>query len=85
MQADLDKHPSDLQKACMAFIKSLGAPAAHHAVYGQTRVNRVTGAAEQVIIVHRHPLAPMEFRTKDLPDTFGGYPVVEEDWPSQDL
>ena len=80
-----DQHPSDLQKACMAFIASLKAPAAYHAIMGQTAINRATGAVEQRIVIHRHPNAPQEFHAQSLPSSFGGYPVVERRWPSQDL
>ena len=86
MQANLDKHPHDLQKACMGFIASLKEPASSHAIYGQTKVNNSTGQVEQAIIVHRHPInSRLEFRERRLPTSFGGFPVIEQPWPDMDL
>lgn len=70
----------DLATACQAFIASLGptVPAAAHAVYGQTVVDRISGATSQVIRIHVRP----EWRDRlSLPARFMGYQVVEDDWP----
>lgn len=80
-----NRHPQDLQKACIAFIASLRQPAAHHAVYGQTLVDRDTGSVSECIVIHCHPNAPEEFRNRQLPNVFKGYPVVRLVWPTQDL
>lgn len=74
----------------MAFIASLGkshgVQPSHHAVMGQTRVNKVTGEVYQVIVIHRHPIrSPLEFRERVLPKSFGGFPVEEHAWPDADL
>jgi hypothetical protein len=85
-QAQLEKHPQDLQKACIGFIASLKEPASSHAIYGQTAVNKGTGAIQQSIVIHRHPVnARLEFRERILPRSFAGFPIVELPWPNQDL
>lgn len=57
-------------------------PAQHHSVYGQSRVNRLTGAVQQVIVVHRHPEHGLDIA---VPDKFAGFPVEVHEWPVADL
>lgn len=77
---------SPLHKACIGLIQSLKAPASWHAVHGQTIVNRATGETSQCIVVHRHPInSAAEFKAKQLPTEFAGFPVIERPWPNTDL
>lgn len=85
---ELQRHSSGLQQACIGFIKAhfrLDNPNSH-AVMGQTRVNRLTAAVEQVIVVHRHPKrSSPQLLSRSLPESYAGFPVVEQPWPDEDL